>query len=343
MQLVVNDEKKEQESIINSKNKAVKEADQKMTRLVKAAEDKMRRAIEFAQNSANQAIKAAKKEADEMMKAAEALAEKKELQAKRAKGRKLAAMRKDIDCLPLLRQIYNEAPDDVLGLILSKCSDEEFLGIGMGGLNPFRLANKRLMKVVESFTTKLTDRQEANGRGSLPVPIIQRCRRVAQIICCTENLRSLEGCPCGLRRLKITSSPHLSDLSPLASCSMMESLCIGSSSIKDLSPLSSCPVLKTLHIMYNRELMDLSPLSSCANLQFLKINHCPFITNLAPLSALINLKELYCNGINSNVSVLPLTSCSALNVLGCSEHAADLGELCWRMPQLTVETPLGFV
>ena len=72
--------------------------------------------------------------------------------------------------LPLLRQVYHEAPDDVFELIASNCS-----GIyGRGGLNASRLANKSLKQVVESCTTKLTNRHREDGPDSLPIPIIHR-------------------------------------------------------------------------------------------------------------------------------------------------------------------------
>ena len=74
-----------------------------------------------------------------------------------------------------------------------------------------------------------------DGPESLPIPIIQRCKRVDWIRCKNRNLRSLDGCPDGLKGIFIGSAPHLSDLSPLASCSMMEELLIiQDSSITDI-------------------------------------------------------------------------------------------------------------
>ena len=213
---------------------------------------------------------------------------------------------------------------------MSNCGqlDEKLWGLGvLGGLNAFRLANKRLKQVVESCTTMISIDQGEDGPDSLPIPIIQRCRRIERIwICLSHNLRSLEGCPNGLKRLGIGYAPHLSDLSPLASCSMMEELLIddssitdfsavasmpllevfvcqkraaGRPSIKDLSPLASCPRLKKLYLGGNRELEDLSPLSSCTALETLAITKCRLISSLAPLSSLINLKKLSHSGPGS--------------------------------------------
>ena len=207
---------------------------------------------------------------------------------------------------------------------MSKCSSRFR---GEGGLNAFRLAN-----------------------------------RISYIKCVSHNLRSLEGCPDGLKRLVIGNAPHLSDLSPLASCTMMESLTIrtssivdisvvismplfevfmcskvgiGSPSIKDLSPLSSCPRLRILSLHGNRELTNISPLSPC-NLEYLVITNCPLITSLAPLSIFQNLKKLWCNGIARATSLSPLASCPGLKELNCHADAEDLVGLRIRRPDLTI-------
>ena len=270
-------------------------------------------------------------------------------------------MQRDFKRLPFLRQVYHEAPDDVFELIVSECCDLDGRW-GLGGLNAFRLANKRLKQVVESCTIMLTNQQEEDGPESLPIPVIQRCRRINTIRCLSHNLRSLEGCPDGLKELYIDNAPHLSDLSPLASCSMMAVLGLtyssitdisvvasmplleefacqpnqGIPSIKDLSPLSSCPRLKKLFLFGNRELKDISPLSACSALKKLEITYCPLITSLAPLSSLQYLQSLCCYGIDPQTSLLPLTSCTGLIELTCDEDAVGLEELRRRRPRLTI-------
>jgi hypothetical protein len=143
-----------------------------------------------------------------------------------------------------------------------------------------------------------------------------------------------------------------SDLSPLASCSMMEHLEIWSSSvtdisvvdsmplleefycikysqqpsIKDLLPLASCPRLRCLYLCGN------SPVSGCTSLEHLDINGCPLITNLAPLSTLMN--TLLCNGIDPETSLLPLILCTGLEWLECDENALDHEELEKRRPKI---------
>ena len=128
---------------------------------------------------------------------------------------------------------------------MHKCYDD---GWEKRGLNAFRLPNKRFTQVAESCTTKLTNRQK-DGPDFLPVPIIQRCRRIEHIRCCSHNLRSLEGCPDGLKKLFITEAFRLSDLSPLASCSMIEILDIDHSSITDISAVDSMPLLELFFCM----------------------------------------------------------------------------------------------
>jgi Leucine-rich repeat (LRR) protein len=181
---------------------------------------------------------------------------------------------------------------------------------------------------------------EDDGPDSLPVSIIQRCRRIERILCSSHNLRSLGGCPNGLKKLDIGNAPYLSDLSPLASCSMMDYLWIydssiteisvvasmplietlvcqkghGSPSIKDLSPLSHSPRLKKLYLNGNRELMDLSPLSSCTALETLYLTN-PLVTSLAPVSSLSNLRELSCAGCPLITSLSPLSNLKNLQEL----------------------------
>ena len=233
-------------------------------------------------------------------------------------------------------------------------------------VDSFRLANKRLKIVIESCTTRLTNRLEKDGPDSLPIPVIEICRRINDIRCMSHNLRSLEGCPDGLRILYIGSAPDLSDLSPLASCSKMKILFIedssvtdisvvssmpllevfvclkypGRPSIKDLSPLSSCPKLKILYLGGNLEIKDLSPLSACTALEVLRITLCSLISNLSPLSNLQNLEELYCRDIHPQTSLLSLASCPRLKQLECHTDAVDLVELRRRRPDLIIIPPL---
>jgi hypothetical protein len=275
-----------------------------------------------------------------------------------------------------LARIYHEAPNDVFELIVSLCSEDRrsVLEYGLwksGGLNPFRLTNKRCKRVVDSCTNQLSNRQKGDGPDLLPIPIIQSCRRIETIILGHScSLKSLEGCPFQLKMLDVGFAPYLSDLSPLASCSKMEKLQMRDSSVTDisvvasmpllqefncqkpwlgrrrltsvrkLSPLLSCPMLRVLRLDGNIELKDLCSLSGCTSLELLNINGCPLINNLAPLSALAKLKELSCREIDPQTSVLPLASCVGLERFYCTLDAVDLDKLKRRRPDLRFDIDL---
>ena len=258
-------------------------------------------------------------------------------------GMKMASIKRDFLCLPLLRRVYDEAPDDVFELIVSECCDFGDDGCGRGGLNAFRLANKRLKQVVESCTTMLTNRQKEDGPDSLPIPIIQRCRRIEVIRCLSHNLRSLEGCLDGLKGLVIGRAPHLSDISPLASCIMMDTLFIEDSSITDISVVVSIPLLNTFTCqkrgLGRPSIKDLSPLSSCTRLKMLLLGGNYEIKDLSPLSVCTNLEELEICGIRPETSLLPLASCTRLKELKCRPDAINLNELMIRRPDLIIYHP----
>ena len=116
VQRVVEDERKEQGAINDKKKRAIKAAVDKKKQAINSANEKMRKAIEAAQRANDKAIEAAKKEEEDAMKAANDEAGQKLKKSEE----KLAAMQRDFEHLPLLRQVYHEAPDDVFELIVSK-------------------------------------------------------------------------------------------------------------------------------------------------------------------------------------------------------------------------------
>ena len=173
---------------------------------------------------------------------------------------RLAAMQKDFERLSLLRQIYSEAPNDVFELIVSKCSDVDEKGWGHGGLNAFRLANKRLKRIVESCATRLTnqdgwDGPETDGPDSLPINLSERCRRIEHIRCNSYILGSLEGCPAGLKSLCINGY-SLESLEPLRGCPMLERVTIFFVRVSDPSPLDACLRLRRLTLFYTQVFVE---------------------------------------------------------------------------------------
>ena len=228
-----------------------------------------------------------------------------------------------------LSQIYRDAPDAIMGLIVMHLSTE----YGMGGLNVLRLVSKRLMRVVESCATMLTQ-LSINGPGSFPLALM-RCSKIESIACNSLNLRSLEGCPDGLKSLIIRYGGLLQSLEPLRGCIELESLYIyDAGSISDLRPLASCTKLKTL-ALNSSQISDLSPLSSMVLMEELSILACE-PESLQPLSGLMNLQRVDCREIDPSVSLQPLESCTGLTLLKCDENAVGLEELKRKLPGLSL-------
>ena len=69
----------------------------------------------------------------------------------------------------VLRRIYHEAPDDIMELVVKLFSDVDEDGRGKGGMNTSRLVSKRLMRMVESCATRLTQLDD-EGPESFPLP-----------------------------------------------------------------------------------------------------------------------------------------------------------------------------
>ena len=249
----------------------------------------------------------------------------------------------DIGLKAFLRRIYHQAPDDVFEKIISLC-----IARGLQGESFFRFVSKRLMSIVRGLEVNARKLEYAgpmeNGPSSIPHGINERCRKIEEIRC--NSLRSLEGCPDGLKRLWIGNARHLSDLSPLASCTMMEILEIldsnindisavasmpllkvfvlqnrGRPSIKDISPLSSCTMLKSLSLFGQRHIMDISRLSGCTSLEHLDLTTCYSITRFTPLPFLRTLKTLKLCGCLSfdDQGVASLSSCTSLEKLDISQ------------------------
>jgi hypothetical protein len=62
-----------------------------------------------------------------------------------------------------LSRIYHEAPNDIMELIVMLLSTFDDYGRGKGGMNVLRLVSKRLMLVVESCATRLTNQRVKEG------------------------------------------------------------------------------------------------------------------------------------------------------------------------------------
>ena len=228
--------------------------------------------------------------------------------------------------------IYNDAPDDLIELIVLVFSTVDQYGHGKGGMNALRLVSKRLMRMVESCAARLTNLQGYVGPDSFPANL-KKCKRIESIRCNSHNLENLRGCPDGLKSLQ-ADGHSLESLEPLKGCTQLETLEILTAvDISDLSPLTSCTRLKALALT-SSPATDLSPLSSMLMLNTLDITGCHNIKSLDPLSGLTSLWLLSCRGIKPKTSLLPLASCSNLSMLMCDDEAVDLKELHKKFPSL---------
>ena len=263
---------------------------------------------------------------------------------------RLAAMQRDFKHLPLLRQVYHEAPDDVFELIVSKFS--VFDKDGGGGMNVLRLVSKRLIRVVESCATRLTQlNRRWSGPRKLPV-FLRGCKRIRHIKCDSYNLRSLEGCPDGLRSLdavgaSLTSleplrsctqlerldikvstnaknATQISDLGPLEACTRLKKLTIIHSQVTDISALSSMPLLNELNLYKKNQssIKDLSPLIQCQRLVKLRIGGNRDIKDISPLAQCTRLELLWIPGLSVITNLKPLSFLTKLKSLGLTNVPA---------------------
>ena len=215
----------------------------------------------------------------------------------------------------VLRRIYHEAPDDIMELIVKLFSDVDEDGWAGGGMNVLRLVGKRLMRVVESCATRLTQ-LKYNGPETLPLSL-RRCQRIEHIRCDSRKLKSLEGCPDGLKSLDINGR-LLESLEPLRGCSQLESLYIEyASQIADLSPLNACTRLKALNVDYSH-VSDISVLSSVPLLEELELQKDEFhpsIKDLSPFAHCTQLEKLWVWGLTKLTYIKPLSSLAKLQCL----------------------------
>ena len=228
----------------------------------------------------------------------------------------------------VLRRIYHEAPDDIRELTVKLLSNVDEYGRGKGGMNVLRLVSKRLMRMVESCATRLTQLDD-EGLESFPVTL-GRCKRLDHIRC--DALTSLEGCPDGLKSLYISNRSHLHSLEPLRGCTELESLEIGyASQISDLSPINACTRLKKLVLTFSR-VTDISALASMSLLEEIKLNkgvdH-PSIKDLSSLAQCKKLRMLDISGNRDIEDISPLAQCTQLEVL-----------YMWDLPKITDLKPL---
>lgn len=232
-----------------------------------------------------------------------------------------------------------DLPNDVLRLIVLVLSDVIILdardkyGYGRRGMNALRLVSKRIMQVVESCSTRLTD--SSSSAISLPFNDKDRCGSLEVIRSHSWLLSSLEGCPDGLKTLVLNGRSIVS-LEPLRGCSELQFLEIyAAHEVYDLSPLADFRKIKTL-VMNHSLITSLSPIASLSQLEelgFCKKAGQTSIKDLSPLSSFLGLKELALDGNFELHDLSPLSACTALKALSISScsQTANLSPLSHLM------------
>ena len=241
---------------------------------------------------------------------------------------KMALLMKKREISRLGRRIYHEAPNDIMELIVIQCSDMNNTTLdrmGRGGMNVLRLVSHRMKRVVESCAIMLTNTREADGPDSLPLDLMNRCRRIELIRCRSHNLRSLEGCPNRLKDLHIDNGQHIQSLEPLRGCTALERFTIyEADQISDLSPLSGSIRLICITLLMSL-VTDVSVIASMPHLEaFSLMKAGPHsITSLSPFSQCINLRFLMLFGHTEIKDLTPLQSLSNLSMLDISNTSSE--------------------
>ena len=121
-----------------------------------------------------------------------------------------------------------------------------------------------------------------------------------------------------LGELNLDDNPEITDLSPLASLTTLESLRIRNTGAVDLSPLAGLTQLKTLYLS-NPDISDLTPLSGLTNLIYLMLDDGnqsrSKMVDLSPLAGLVNLQELQIPSTPNYTDFSPLSGMTQLREL----------------------------
>ena len=238
--------------------------------------------------------------------------------------------------MEFLERVYNDAPNDVLELIISLMSSREKAG---GGFNIFRLVSKRFKRLAESCTTKVfyNDAKDALDISSFPT-LFERTKRLKLLSCSNLGLNRLDGLPPSLHELHL-SGPKVSSLKTLPqTCPLLTQFLIScGTSLCDISPLGQCSHLKHIFLMNTVLVTDLSFLVHLPHLQhlLLAITHPELESklcdeNLTPIGSCSNLQMLgLCNQKHiTNLSFI--SNCNKLQdiAISCCDNLSDISSIC---------------
>jgi hypothetical protein len=134
----------------------------------------------------------------------------------------------------------------------------------------------------------------------------------------------------------ILSDIPVSDLTPLADLTGLQTLDLFRTQVSDLTPLAGLTGLQTLNL-WDTRVSDLTPLAGLTGLQTLDLDQTQ-VSDLTPLAGLTGLQELYLSGTQiSDLSPLAgLTGLQTLNLLGTRVSEEQVAELKRRLPRLRV-------
>ncbi len=130
----------------------------------------------------------------------------------------------------------------------------------------------------------------------------------------------------GLTSFILTNNNQISDLTPLAQLTNLETLTLRYGEMEDLSPLASLTQLTELDLTGGR-FSDISPLARLTNLQSLSLSTNNALSDITPLSSLTNLTTLSLSA-TAVTDLTPLASLAALESLSLqSTDVADITPL----------------
>lgn len=150
------------------------------------------------------------------------------------------------------------------------------------------------------------------------------------------SLKGLENCQ-NLEKISLNFS-RVTDISPLAILSKLKRLEISQTWILcDISPLANLTTLTYLNIDGNK-VSDLSPLAKLTNLTYLNALYNP-IEDVSVLANLINLQELWLNRLSlKNVSFLSnLPKLTSLWIAGCGLNDISIIKNCKNLKELDLD------
>ena len=193
--------------------------------------------------------------------------------------------------------IYSEA-----GLVVDDCSVTVEDAQPVTCVDPVNIPDPVLNELVRNQTGRLTG--DITCQDMLSITEIIKFPTLGGNPPPEQRIFTLEGLQfaANLKDISIAGNLEITDLSPLASLTQLESIALQANNIIDLSPLSNLPNLTFLNVSSN-QISDISPLQSITTLESLNIGNNP-LTDLSPLEFLPNLQSVSLLFLDLNLTTL---------------------------------------